>query len=138
MSGAAMCMAGCVNTAAASSVVLVGGSPYSWGIGTRIATVRLSSDGYCYHGDNASYAPQYLWLQSGTNTDFEVYATLTSGSISGTTGAWLGLGTTRDWSVVDVSSDGDSVDAVIDLTIRDVATSTVRAYATFNLTANQF
>lgn len=138
MSGATSVLAGCCNTGAASPVVLVGGSPWSSGLGTRIATIRLKSDGYVYHGDNASYVQQYKWLQSGTNSDFEVYATLVSGSISGTTGAWLGLGTTRDWSVVDSSSDGDSVDAVIDLTIRDVATSTVRAYATFNLTANQF
>lgn len=138
MSGAAMCMAGCVNTAAASSVVLVGGSPYSWGIGTRIATVRLSSDGYCYHGDNASYAPQYLWLQSGTNTGFEVYATLTGGSITGTTGAWLSLGTTRDWSAVDSVAEGDSVSAEIILQIRNASTLAVVASATFFLDANQF
>lgn len=133
-----MCMAGCVNTAAASSVVLVGGSPFSWGIGTRIATVRLNSDGYCYHGDNASYTSQYKWLQSGTNTDFEVYATLTSGSITGTTGSWLSLGTTRDWSAVDSVAEGDSVSAEIILQIRNASTLAVVAMATFNLDANQF
>lgn len=121
-----------------SSVILVGGTPFSMGLGTRIATIRLNSDGYAYHGDNGSYTQQYKWLQSGTNTDFEVYATVTSGSVSGTTGAWLSLGTTRDWSVVDGSSDGTSEEASVDLTIRDVATSTTRAYATFTLTASQF
>ena len=138
MSGATSVLAGCVNMGASSSVVLVGGSPWSAGLGTRIATVRLNSDGYVYHGDNASYTQQYKWLQSGANTDFEVYATLVSGSISGTTGAWLSLGTTRDWSVVDGSSDGTSQEATVELTIRDVATSTTRAYATFYLTASQY
>lgn len=133
-----MCMAGCVNTAAASSVVLVGGSPFSWGIGTRIATIRLNSDGFVYHGDNASYTSQYEWLQSGTNTDFEVYATLTSGSITGTTGSWLSLGTTRDWSAVDSVAEGDSVSAEIILQIRNASTLAVVAMATFNLDANQF
>jgi len=138
MSGAVGCLAACANSGGGSSVVLVGGSPYSWGIGTRIATIRLNSDGFVYHGDNASYTSQYEWLQAGTNTDFEVYATLISGAISGTTGAWLSLGTTRDWSAVDSVADGSSVQAEIELTIRDVATSTTRAYATFNLDANQF
>lgn len=138
MSGALACLAATANSGASSSVILVGGSPWSAGLGTRIATVRLNSDGYCYHGDNASYTQQFRWLQSGTNTDFEVYATLVSGSISGTTGAWLSLGTTRDWSVVDGSSDGTSQEATVDLTIRDVATSTTRAYATFYLTASQY
>jgi len=138
MSGAVGCLAACANSGGGSSVILVGGSPFSWGIGTRIATIRLNSDGFVYHGDNASYTSQYEWLQSGTNTDFEVYATLTSGSITGTTGSWLSLGTTRDWSAVDSVAEGDSVSAEIILQIRNASTLAVVAMATFNLDANQF
>ena len=41
----------------------------------------------------------YDWLISGVNSDYEVRADVTSGSLSsGTTGSWLPLSSTRFWS----------------------------------------
>lgn len=136
VSGALALLAGVCSAAPASSVVLVGGSPWSMGSGTRTATIRLNSDGYVYHGDNAVYTSQYQWLQTGLNSDFEAYCTAT-GSISGTTGAWLALSSTRDWSVVDTLADGEEQSAILDISIRRVSDSVTVASATFYLTASR-
>lgn len=71
-----------------------------------------------------------LWAVSGiTASDYEARATVSSGSVSGgTTGSWLGLGTSRTWER-NRTTIGDS-EVVLTIEIRDVATSTVRATAT--------
>ena len=41
----------------------------------------------------------YTWLFTGVNSDYEAKADVTSGSLSsGTTGSWLSLASTRNWS----------------------------------------
>lgn len=70
------------------------------------------------------------WLVRGTNTDFEVRATLTSGSLdagSSATGTWLSLGTTRSWNR---DTDGN---AALTIEIRDASTLTVLASANVTL-----
>lgn len=73
------------------------------------------------------------WAVSGiTVGDFEARATVVSGSVSGgTTGSWLGLGTSRTWER-NRTTVGTS-EAVLTIEIRDVATSTVRATASITL-----
>ncbi len=74
-----------------------------------------------------------------TASDFECRATIVSGSVStGTTGSWLGLGTSRTWTRTRTSNvEGDDV-VVLTIEIRDVATSTVQATATITLTASVY
>lgn len=74
------------------------------------------------------------WLTGSTNgSAYEVFATLTSGTLStGTTGSWLSLGTNRTWSR---ASTGSLQSATLTIQIRDVATQTVQATATVTLSA---
>jgi len=73
------------------------------------------------------------WAVSGiTASDYEARATVVSGSVSGgTTGSWLGLGTSRTWER-NRTTIGTS-EVVLTIEIRDVATSTVRATASITL-----
>ncbi len=74
-----------------------------------------------------------------TASDYECRATIVSGSVSsGTTGSWLGLGTSRTWTRTRTSNiEGDDI-VQLTVEIRDVATSTVQATATITLTASVY
>lgn len=119
------------------SAILLNANITSIGIGSREAVFRLNSDGTVYYGDNGSYVPQYAWRQSGASADYEARVTINYGPVSGTSGSWLALSTTRNWSVSDVTGGFEDENGQIFVEIRDVATSTVRASATVNLLANQ-
>lgn len=74
------------------------------------------------------------WLLSGIASDYEVRATLTSGSLtSGTTGTWLSLGTSRSWTR-DRNTAGVS-QAVMTIEIRNATTLVVLDSASVTLTA---
>lgn len=111
---------------------LIDGNPSSIGSGTRTTTMRVANDGYVYFGDNAVYTSQYLWLKTGAVADYDIYATV-SGSVSGTTGSWLNLATTRDWSVVDTTNDGTDVTGVLTLSIRKTSTGVTECTAVITL-----
>lgn len=71
--------------------------------GTATATYRLHSNGQAYrtnlNGTLVSINGE--WRVSGDTSLFEAYATWTGtgGSVGGTTGSWVNLGTTRDWTL---------------------------------------
>lgn len=73
------------------------------------------------------------WGDAGiTASDFQARATVVSGGLSsGTTGSWLGLGTNRTWTLTGTTS--GEVACQLTIEIRDVATSTVQATCTVNL-----
>lgn len=122
---------------ATSGIILSNGSTNSSGGGARTAAYRASSDGLIYHGDNGVFTSQYRWEQSASTTaDFEIRADVTTGSVSGTTGAWLNAGTTRDWSVTDAVISG-GVYAAMTLQIRVLATGVVVATSTIELYAER-
>lgn len=76
------------------------------------------------------------WLTGGTPSDYECYATVTSGGVtSGTTGAWLNLGTTRSWACTR-STDG-TTSATLTVQIRKSGTTTTLASATITLVATR-
>lgn len=114
---------------------LAGGDVNSIGLGVRTATLRLDTDGFVYFGDNAIFAQQYAWKITGSVGDYEAYCTVNAGSVSGTTGAWLALNSTRDWSVIDSSDDGEDQAAAITIQIRDAGTLAVLASADFDIIA---
>lgn len=73
-------------------------------------------------GEIATGHVSSTWLMAGAASDYEVRATLTSGSITGTFGSWLGLGTTRTWS-----KSGAASTASMDVEIRLAASGAVVA-----------
>lgn len=63
------------------------------------AKYKVASDGKVYTNVGPSDVLWETWRLSGASADYEVRATLTSGSVSsGTTGSWLALSTTREWT----------------------------------------
>jgi hypothetical protein len=64
------------------------------------------------------------WLTNGSSANYEVRATVSSGSLdSGTTGSWVNADTIPDWVA--------SVDCVLSVSVRDAFTDSVADTATF-------
>jgi hypothetical protein len=61
------------------------------------------------------------WLKIGTNSDYEIFVTNNGPAAltSGTTGSWLGLGTTRTWTVTETGI-GDKL-CSLDVQIRKIS-----------------
>lgn len=106
--------------------------------GTATASYSLTSAGdiVATNGSNST-ADVGDWLTPLTHQgDFSVMATIVSGSLSsGTTGAWLNLGTTRSWSVARGAL--GTTTAVIDIAIRSDADGFTRATARITLAATR-
>lgn len=76
----------------------------------------------------------YTWLLSGVNSDYEIRADVTSGSLSsGTTGSWLVLSTSRSWAVTRTVIGTKT--ATMAVQIRRVSDSVVLTTATITITA---
>lgn len=99
--------------------------------------LRVDNDGYVYATNAAgTYTSRYKWLTgSGTGTDYDVRATVTSGSVSsGTTGSWLDLASDQTWTRTGTAGNATSV--VLTVEIRDTATTNVLATASITLTCD--
>jgi hypothetical protein len=109
----------------------------------RVATGTVS---YTFQNDGrvfkewpggSSYLPSQ-WLLAGPwlSTDaafFDIRASITFGAVdSGTTGSWLNLAISRQWTVVVVGGEG-SQEAHLFIEIRDAATLVVQDQATYKL-----
>ena len=99
----------------------VGASDFAIYPDNAYAYYEINSDGNVYSTGN----PVEQWAFPTTAaSDFEVYATLTLGSVSaGTFGSWLSLGTSRTWAC-SISGVGTQ-DAVISFEVRRTGTATV-------------
>jgi hypothetical protein len=111
---------------------------------SREATVRMYNDGRLSTeevGGSELFRPND-WavpqpVTTGVSSLYEVYATLVNYgpgatvSSTGTFGAWLGLGTQREWSA---ETDTDGTTFGVHLQIRDVATQVVQATGVYYLT----
>ena len=76
----------------------------------------------------------YTWLNTGAAGDYELRATVTSGSLStGASGIWQSLSSTRTWTRKR-SGVGNSV-CTVKIEVRAVATGLIVATATINLDA---
>lgn len=111
---------------------------FSGGILSANAGWRASNDSYVYTGVGAgspTYTQREQWdSQPATVGDYEIYVSYTGDAPSGTFNTWLNLGTTRTWLLT--ASPGNVLSATLSVQIRDTATSTVRATATIDLTAD--
>lgn len=105
-------------------------------LGTSSAGYELNADGIAYEGVNGSYsAISGEWLLAGSASDFEVRATLNSGTTpSGTLGSWVALSTTRTWELSAPSGQVRSCELTVE--IRRASDSTVVATATITIDAD--
>ena len=101
------------------------------------AGYRLTSGGDEESGTGTTgvtYSTIAPWLLRGSNSDFEVRATLNSGSLStGTTGSWLALTSTATWTVAQTVVGVKAANLTIE--IRDATSLVVLASATVILSA---
>lgn len=109
-----------------SAVSLVGDTVTSIVSHPSSATATLTISGKQVFGDDTQ-----TWLKGGGN--YEVEATLNSGTVSGTFGSWLNLGSPQSWSLTE-SSIGTKLGSVT-LQIRPAGGGTVLATATFSFHA---
>ncbi len=114
---------------------------------STIAGVRLETDGGMQTSEGTGTGADWQDYASGeyANTepdaglgsDYEARLTVLSGdtpTASPGTGVWVGLGTERDWTL-GVTGENVSKSGSWKLEIRDAATSTLQASATFTISA---
>jgi hypothetical protein len=96
---------------------------------------RLDANGKVYDVKNGSASFIEDWVTpNGAASNYEALVTVTSGTLSsGTSGSWVALSSTRDWSVTQ-SSVGTKT-CVFTVDIRKVGTGTVLDSATITLDA---
>ena len=95
------------------------------------ASYALNSNGQVVY--SGRLGTEYWIVPQSGMSGYEAKASLVSGLLtSGTTGSWLPLSTTRTWTL---RSDGDIEQAVFDVEIRKIGTSTVLATARITMEA---
>jgi hypothetical protein len=121
------------------TISLLGVSYYGTRVGVA-CTVQYqltSAAAENYIDENSNVIPIGTWCVPTANAgNYESRMTLTSGTFTtGTVATWEALSSTRTWSVTQSVLGVKTTTATIE--IRDVATSTVRATATVDLTAER-
>ena len=107
-------------------------------IGTASLTYRLDSSGVVKRGRGGAYTTLETWLLSGAASGYDAYVTVTVGALdAGTTGAWVNLGTTRDWTLTAYNS-GDSLLCTFTVQIRNASSLVVLDTATIELNSISF
>lgn len=109
---------------------------FSRPIGTTTAGYRLNSSGIVEARDFAGYSTLETWLVSGTASNYEAKATVLVGSVStGTTGSWLSLGSSREWTVTQASMGTKQCQLLVE--IRNASTLAVVDSAAITLEAER-
>lgn len=101
--------------------------------GTGVAGYELRSDGGAYLLNQATYVRVTdEWKGSGSAADYEVRATIVSGTLTtGTVGSWVSLSTTRGWDRENSTSLASTT--VLTIEIRRASDSVVLTTATITL-----
>lgn len=85
---------------------------------------------------NAGVPENWIRPTSAAGNAYEARATVTSGSLtSGTTGTWLALGTSRQWTLSTIFV--GTVSCVFTIEIRNATSLTILSTATITLTATK-
>lgn len=104
---------------------------------TATAGYRLTAAGAAQQRVQNTYTALETWLLAGTSADYEVRATLQSGTLTnGTLNTWQALSSDREWYCVDGSGDESPVVANLLIEIR-LTSGTVLDSATIILSANR-
>lgn len=101
--------------------------------GTAVARFDIFASGTA-DGDETGEPNTYTWLLAGVGADYEVRATLTSGTMGGTFNTWLNLGTNQAWAN-SKSSPAGTVSGTATLEIRRSGGGAILATADITLTA---
>ena len=129
------------------SISARGGYVISYGFGgNSVTTLRLSSDKSVYYAQRLSGADSFSsvgeWATAGgTASNYEVRARLldsNGGTVGGSFDAWLGLGTTRDWTLTGTVPDASTKTATILVEIRKASTGRIVGSTSFILTAQRY
>lgn len=99
------------------------------------ATLQLTNTGVLntITTDGGTIAISGEWLVgSNSGASFEAFVTVTAGTLtSGTTGSWVSLGTTQNWTKTQSATGASTVTFTIQ--IRETSTQIVRGTATITL-----
>ena len=107
--------------------------------GAASCAYRLNLLGTVQRGNTGVFNTLETWLLFGSNSAYEARVTMITGTLTaGTVGTWLGLATSRDWSITDSTSGDGSVTCSFTVEIRDAASLVVLDSATIELTAQYF
>lgn len=97
------------------------------------ASLTVSNDGTVY---GTGVWSNFNWLLSGVASDYEIRATLQSGpSGTGTYNTWLGLGSSRSWSLTNTQNSTSVVQNVVRFEIRRASNQTLQASGDITFTA---
>ena len=101
--------------------------------GSATAAYRVNTDGNDYQGVNGTFSVLTQWVTpSSAGGNYEVYATVSSGTLSsGTTGSWVATSGNPTWTVVKGGAPGLNT-AVLAMQVR--ATGSVTVLDTWNIT----
>jgi hypothetical protein len=126
-------------SASGDQVVVTNQSIVASSAGTATATYRLGSDGQVYEVVNAG-SPSALeqWCAPTANAgNYEARVTVTVGSLSsGTTGSWLALTSTRDWTLQETTPGNTSI-CTFTVEIRPAGGGSTLTSATIDLEASR-
>lgn len=104
---------------------------------TATAGYRLTSAGSAQKREQNTYTTLETWLLAGSAGDYEVRATLQSGTLTtGTLNTWQPLSSDREWFNQDPSSDESPVNGTLLIEIR-ITSGTVLDSATITLSADR-
>jgi hypothetical protein len=119
-------------------VVVTNQSIVASSAGTATATYRLGSDGKVYEVVNGTPTELEQWCTPTSSAgNYEARVTVTVGSLSsGTTGSWLALTSTRDWTLQETTP-GNTSNCTFTVEIRPTGGSAVTS-ATIDLEASRF
>jgi hypothetical protein len=137
MSGAVLSLLGTGGAGAAVTITLSMQFIYAFASGTASAAFRLNTNGNAESSKNGgAYSVQEAWcVPAAQAVNYECYASLVSGSATGTFDTWLALSSSRTWSVTQATI-GVS-DAIINIGIRRAGDATILASADIYLTAER-
>lgn len=139
VSGAVLSLLGTGGGASAVTITL--NSQYIYALnsfGTASADYRLNTNGNAEASENGgAYGVLEAWcIPAAQAINYECYASLVSGSLSsGTLDTWLPLSSSRTWNVTQATL--GFREAIINIGIRRVGTSTILASADITLTAER-
>lgn len=103
--------------------------------GTAVSGYRLNTSGIAEELRGTSYSTLETWLTAGSASGYEARVTILSGTLSsGTSGSWLALSSSREWSVSQASLGQNICEFTVE--IRNATTLVVAASATVQITAD--
>jgi hypothetical protein len=139
MSGAFLNLIGAGGGASAVTITLSTQFFYALNTGAPAsAAFRLNTNGNAEYSENGgAYSVQEAWcVPAAQAVNYECYASLVTGTATGTFDTWLALTASRTWTVTQATI--GVTDTIINVGIRRVGNATILASADISLSAERF